>query len=342
MSRSIVWLKPPEPHKAQGKTLLQALQPPPPLHFPESHPRLLDEQLCIQDDGAGLNRLLSINEGLQGKKFEDFLVHDEKEMDRFRSFISRWDELETESAAPPCLRVSLQSSSGRLGVDIFHVVVPHNGCNGPCHLLAMKLDTECFAECYAVPEAEVFSNAGSPQPSTPTTPASFHRQQSPPSRTSDLSDSTALLQTPGLKEMMLLVDVRDQLGVLQVHLSYKDRQRKRGRSSRRSADGSHRSMPLLRSFVRPTDWGTVCQQVQGYASRHENSEQSLGRLWIRMLERPSTYMVAQQARLKPTGHAEGVQCWLHLKDLRQTQQVQRAPSELEDIGEAGQAESESS
>jgi len=295
---------------------------------------LLDGQLRVLDDGAGLKRLLSTSESLQGKNFQEFLAHDEDEMSRFSDFISNCDGSTDESRAPPCLRVSMQPKScGRLGVDLFHVAVPQlYDCDGVCHLLAMKLD----ADCLAVPDAKEISPSLSQIISHPL------NIQRPRSRAgfSDCS-AAALLQSPGLKEIMLLINAKDH-AVTQVHLSYKRSRSKRGRPS---------LAPSLRDFVRPTDWGTVSQRVQNYAYRDSICrEDSLERVWFRMFDRPSAYMLAQSARLKPFAIQEDrqdcSQFWLHLKDFRRKQQPeQRAPSELADIGEGipgdGESETES-
>ena len=302
---------------------------------------LLDGQLRIQDAGAGLNRILSASGNLQGQDFEKFLVHSGDEKDRFRNFISTQRESRMET--PPCLRVSLlQNAGGRLGADLFHVVVPHlNGCEGVYHLLAMKLDPES----YAVPEAEEppltppLPPIASPQYGSPQLNLlNLRRPASRASGRSERSEGSLLRSSPHLKEIMLLVDLKDQQEVLQVHLSYQDRKRKRGR--RDSPSSSQGSMPVLRDFVRPTDWGTLRGKLERYGARGDSvSEESLGRMWIRMLDRPSSYMLARQARLKPfAASSEGSsQLWLHLKDFRPgpSAHEQRAPSELEDIGEAG-------
>ncbi|CAE7941348.1 unnamed protein product [Symbiodinium sp. KB8] len=292
---------------------------------------LLDGQLRILDEGAGLKRLLSTSESLRGKDFQEFLTHDEDEKSRFSDFISKCDGSTDESRAPPCLRVSMQPKScGRLGIDLFHVAVPQlYDCDGVCHLLAMKLD----ADCLAVPDAKDISPCLSQIISQPL------NIQRPSSRAgfSDCS-GPVLLQSPGLKEIMLLINAKDH-AVTQVHLSYKRSRSKRGRSA---------LAPSLRDFVRPTDWGTVSQRVLDYARRESIcAEESLERVYFRTLDRPSAYMLAQSARLKPYAiQPAGQDCsqfWLHLKDFRRKQQPeQRAPSELADIGEgfSGDGESE--
>ena len=304
---------------------------------------LLDEQLRIHDAGAGLDRLLSTSGNWEGRDFEDILVQDANEKTRFHSFIST--ETHLGPGAPPCLRVSLQPH-GRLGVDLFHAAVPHlHGCEGAYHLLAMKLDAECFME----PEARE-SPAILPMPEIRRLRSHQpHHRSSRASRSacSDCSMGSLLQSSPNLKEMMLLVDAKDQHEVLQVHLSYMDRKHNKRRSSDDSPKSSRQAVPTLRALVRPTDWGTVCRQVEKYTARRDpGAEKSLGQVWVRMFDRPSTYMLARQARLKPltgvAGHCEqdSNQLWLHLKDFRHERPEQRSPSELEDIGEACAAESE--
>ena len=294
---------------------------------------LLDENMRIQDGGTGLNRLLETSGSLEGREFEEVLVQDADEKDRFHNFISTGEPV--VSGAPPCLRVSLRPS-GRLGVDLFHVAVPHlYGCKGAYHLLAMKLD----AEYCAMPEAPACV------PEIPT--FQYHKpfsSRAPGSRRSDRSGGSLLHTTPHLKEIMLLVDASNRHAVQQVHLSYQDRKRGASRSERDSPKSSRECMPALRDFIRPTEWGTVQRKVQKYVARCDNSsEVSLGHIWIKMFDRASTYILARRTKLKPRASGDGSgfgQLWLHLKDFTSEPAEQGIPSELEYIGEAGACESD--
>ena len=109
---------------------------------------LLDDGLRIQEGSHGLKRILSNCESFDKKLFQDLLSPNAEELERFAEFISE-TTLAGQSVAP-CLRLSMQSPGGRLGVDAYHVALPHlYGSEGMYHLLALKRDVEERA----IPEA---------------------------------------------------------------------------------------------------------------------------------------------------------------------------------------------
>ncbi|CAE7193223.1 klhl36 [Symbiodinium sp. CCMP2592] len=107
---------------------------------------LLDGGFRIQEGTSCLNRLLCSSECLDKTIFQDLLVQDSDELERFRKFISQPPKVDNSAAQLPaqCLRLSLQcAASQRVGVDAYHVALQHLfGCEGSYHLLAFKLDVE--------------------------------------------------------------------------------------------------------------------------------------------------------------------------------------------------------
>ena len=99
---------------------------------------LLDQQFKI----VGSSRLERFVDSCQpGISFADLL--DNEDWQKFLDFITASTG---ESSLPPCMRVTLKSKHGEVGVDLFHVVLPKLYGKGNHHLLAIKEDPEsrCF------------------------------------------------------------------------------------------------------------------------------------------------------------------------------------------------------
>ncbi|CAE7022044.1 unnamed protein product [Symbiodinium natans] len=279
--------------------------------------------------GTGLDRiLLSGKKTWEGSFFQDLLAPDIEEKERFLKFMSRQD-VDLQSATrmggtPPCLRVSLASSrQQRVGVDIFHVLVPDlYGCANAFHLLAVKVD----AESTTVPEA---APARFSMPTRHAFLPAARPSSLPSSRRSVASDEPSWLRSPEhLHELVLVVDPQWQ-ELLQVHMQYKERQ---------AGSGLRAMRPTLQQLVRPTDWPTVSSNLRHYvlqARQGDLNATRLGTLWIRTLNDSSKYMQATQTTMSfkdGEGRGPSGQVWLHLRGFQHLK-TPPAPSDLDEVSE---------
>jgi len=152
----------------------------------------------------------------------------------------------------------LKGAGHRIGVDLFHVKMPHLFGGETHHLVALREDCDSRA---AAPEA--FAEAA--PDSTPALPQIEEKGTKTAGAGSSVArsdrsvpqvSSNSLIQIcPELQEMTLLVDASTPLlDVEQAHLSFV-----------RRGDEFDCSMPSLRRIVRPTDWGTVRSDLREFA-----------------------------------------------------------------------------
>ena len=244
---------------------------------------LLNGDLKIDGNGHCLNRLMSTHEDFSNKRFQELLLSDEEEQTRFTKFIS--SSAKVCDDAPQCLRVSLCSSSvARVGVDVYHVALPHfRGCKANYHLLALKEDPETKAIPDALPQSfdRFQAERESRQRQLGALAASRAR-----SAASAVSDGLCLFNLPQISEMILSLDSATQ-EIQQLHVNYT--------SDTLQTVG-------LRKLVRPTDWEKVRSSITKYvdhARRYTGcpSPKILHSLWVRRFDKPSKYMRAHKARL---------------------------------------------
>jgi len=226
---------------------------------------LLDSNLRVVGKAECLRRLLMTSD-VTNQSFEELLFEEEKP--RFLRFMSenlesgmptgKGTDADPPLSAPPCLRVSLKGARHRIGVDLFHVRMPHLFGGDTHHLIAIREDCDSRA---AAPEA--FSEAAPDStPAVPqieekgTTTAGAGSSVARSDRSVPQVSSNSLIQIcPELQEMTLLVDASTPLlDVEQAHLSFV-----------RRGDEFDCSMPSLRRIVRPTDWGTVRSDLREFA-----------------------------------------------------------------------------
>ncbi|CAE7235422.1 unnamed protein product [Symbiodinium natans] len=273
---------------------------------------LLNDRLKIEA-GTGLSRILLSEDEWEGATFQDLLSEDSEEQQRFQKFISKEDDdQQTAPATAPCLRVSFRTAQQqRVGVDLYHVQVPHlYGCADAYHLLALKIDPETI-----VPEAVP---AQIPSVTLGTMNSTGRR---PRSRASSMASSAVegsmVRGLPHLSELMLVVDAEQRHEVVQVHVQYKENQRQEaGREGNaREVD----ALPTLRQFVRPTEWQTVCSHVRQVVNggKSGNTEKfRLGKVWVRMMDDPRKYMQARESTLHFKDSGAAGQVWMHLRCFR--------------------------
>ena len=257
-----------------------------------------------------------------GQKFEQLLAAEEQ--DPFHSFMS--EPSHPDTAAPPCLRVSLTRGKVRVGVDLFHVKVPHLFGKAH-HLVAFREDSESRLQQEVEPGGVV--------PTLPldASPRRARSARSARSNSSCGSQATALLQIcKELQEMTLMIDANTQLlDVEQAHLSF----------LRESQDGDA-SMPSLRRLVQPTDWGSVRDELTEFAQRQ--SELPVGdrevlktKLRLRDAKRCVQARRVEVSAFSPPGvNANGeapLKLHMHLSRLKPVKQAQRHQSSLPNLFE---------
>ena len=283
---------------------------------------LLDGNWKVQGSNC-LNRLLSTQDKLRGKDFQDLLMPEEDEQRRFKDFMasSTGHEQGLLDLAPACMRVSLvDSHQARIGVDVYHVALPHlYGSEEPYHLLAIKEDMEQLPE--ATPLTRLHHMPSSTHSTSRRKTSSKPARSVRSARSSQSEGGGSLLQSlPLLAGMVLLLDTAsEQQDIRQVHLKYK----------------RHSEMPSLRKFTRPTDFETLRRLLCSYDRELKDPSsrpRHLPPVWIRMLEEQSRYMLARQATLSTTGQGKHRKLWLSLSDFRSNKQ-EPAPSELPEISE---------
>mmetsp|Transcript_19978 Transcript_19978/g.46879 ORF Transcript_19978/g.46879 Transcript_19978/m.46879 type:complete len:548 (-) Transcript_19978:82-1725(-) len=290
---------------------------------------LLNDELKIEAS-TGLSRILLSGNVWEGAAFGDLLSRDREEQLRFQAFMSRGvhDSQPTSPATAPCLRVSFcTAQQQRVGVDLYHVQVPHlYGCEGAYHLLALKMDLESPALPEAVP-AQI--------PSVAVRTSTSHGLQSrASSRASSATEGSLLPGLPHLKELMLVVDPQQSHELLQVHMQYQEGGRRQDSTPEVS----------LRQFVRPTEWQTISSQVRQFASRARSGntqKDDLGKVWVRMIDNPGKYMRACDAKMSFKDRGTGGHVWIHLRKFRSCgERSVGRPSELGDVEEHTEESSE--
>ncbi len=217
---------------------------------------LLNSKLCIV--GGCLKTLLMTSEEFSSQSFEELLV--EEERPTFRHFMLDSAKEAPTGSAPTCVRVSLKRAGHRIGVDLFHVKMPHLLGEETFHLIALREDFDSKAAL------EVFNEAN--ENANPILEID-EKSKRPPSCRSDNSvppvTANSMIQLcQELQEMTLLVDANTPLlDVDQAHLSFL-----------RQSDEADSSMLSLRRLVRPTDWGTVSKQLREFAMLADSEGQS--------------------------------------------------------------------
>ena len=255
---------------------------------------LLNDDLRIEGKFQCLNHLMSTQDDLTNKRFQDLLVSDHEEQARFTEFIS--SSVARSDDTPPCLRVSLNScSTQRVGVDVYHVALPHfRGSSEVYHLLALKEDAD--VQTKPPPDAMVESFPDQLLPTASGSSALLRlRRQVPPGARSVASDGSVgclFTTVPHLAEMILLLDPTSlEHDIKQVHLNYKDISQDEG------GDGPS---PSLKGLIRPMDWEKIHAKVTRYidsARRQLPEPKTLRSMWIRRLDKPSKYMKAKKVNL---------------------------------------------
>jgi len=277
---------------------------------------LLDSDFKISGKADCLKTILMTGHDFSGQDFEKLLVEEERE--RFRTFMKEPLAIST----PSCLRVSLKRGRIRVGVDLFHVKVPHLFGKAIHHLVALREDAESrlrqeATDAYVGGIPSVLAESGSPK-------SRSKRSKSAISASS--AQACAMLQLSNeLQEMTLLIDAATpMLDVAQAHLSF----------TRKSSDADS-SMPSLRKIVLPTDWGSVRDQLVNFGERQ--SEIAVGeREVLKTRVRLQDGKMCVQARkvevsvFSPTANGVplGLRLHMHLSRFKPMQPGQRHQSSL--------------
>ena len=261
---------------------------------------LLNEGFNIVGDNTRLRRVPATPTDLQGVNFTDLLDQEEKE--QFENFVKMScsasqipEEREESCSIPPCLRVSLPSAYSRVGVDIFHVLVPRFlDAAGPLHLLAFTEDPDTRqqpeATLGAIPEAlSLYSEKDNDCMST------VAESQSPCSKHSLTSSMLCRVHpVPELRELTMLVDAStDQQDVLQAHAKFK--------RDKNLPNDIHSCMPCLQTLLRPSDWLSVRMRVAKFA--HEQGQDGspdtheLPSVMLRRLDDQNKFLAADTVHL---------------------------------------------
>ncbi|CAE7400346.1 unnamed protein product [Symbiodinium sp. CCMP2592] len=266
---------------------------------------LLDDSFHIVGDNTRLRRVLATPTDLQGVKFTDLL--DEEGKTRFKKFVrescstnqspEEREEQDKGCSIPPCLRVSLPSAYSRVGVDIFHVLVPRFlDAAGPLHLLAFTEDPDTRlqpeATLGAIPEALcMYSEDDNDRLSTAAESEGGCSKQS-------LSSSMLcrVYPVPELRELTMLVDAStDQQDVLQVHAKFK--------RDKNLPNDIHSCMPCLQTMLRPSDWLSIRMPVAKFAYEQcqtgSPETHELPSVMLRRLDDQSKFLAAKTVNLAP-------------------------------------------
>jgi len=211
---------------------------------------LLNSKLCIV--GGCLKTLLMTSEEFSGRSFEELLV--EEERPTFRHFMLDSAKEAPSGSAPTCVRVSLKRAGHRIGVDLFHVKMPHllgEETGETFHLIALREDCDSTAALEVFNEANEDANPILEMDEKSKRPSSCRSDNSVP----PVPANSMIQLCQELQEMTLLVDANTPLlDVDQAHFSFL-----------RQSDEADSSMLSLRRLVRPTDWGTVSKQLREFA-----------------------------------------------------------------------------
>ena len=259
---------------------------------------LLDQNFQIEGKAECLKSLLS-SDDFSGMNFEQLLVEDERP--QFRRFMLGHSLEATGDMAPPCLRVSLKRANVRVGVDMFHVKMPHT-FGEACHLVALREDCETRSPPEVTEEAETNDDAFRMlRKSDATSPPS----ESSISRASQVSANSILQICRNLSEMTLLVDPQSPLlDVEQAHLSF--------------VHCKNEAMPSLRRLIQPTDWGAAHQKLLDFASGASSTGEVLQTKW-RLQDDAKRSMAAHYlAATKTNVHYKSIAVRASCTTLKQT------------------------
>ncbi|CAK9032955.1 Uncharacterized protein SCF082_LOCUS20283 [Durusdinium trenchii] len=264
----------------------------------------------------------------EAKAFNDFCAasgHDDR---KFLDFIASSSQQE-DSQVPPCVRLSLETLHGSVGVDLFHVKVP--GAPGEeMHLLALKEDPESRSHPDASPTAPVARNSRS-------SAGGFTSSAGAASSASSWNEVVDAVEA--LEEVTLLLNNGHRAqSIEEAHLRFASAgPRARGARGPRGAEGTRKGhemeMPSLKRLTRATDWPNLLKILQGYVDHLRSGEEgqlSMGPLFLKLPGNRS-YVRANHAvlsspdtpRLHQFPPERPVRLWLHLSNLDQ-QHVTRA------------------
>ncbi|CAE7866675.1 unnamed protein product [Symbiodinium microadriaticum] len=286
---------------------------------------LLDDSFNFVGDNTRLRRVLATPTDLQGVKFTDLL--DQEGRTQFEKFVrmpcnasqnpEEREEQDKTCSIPPCLRISLPSSYSRVGVDIFHVLVPRFlDAAGPLHLLAITEDPDTRlqpdATLGAIPEAlSMYSEEDNDCMSTVAESEAACSKHS-------LSSSMLcrVHPVPELRELTMLVDAStDQQDVLQVHAKFK--------RDKNLPNDIHSCMPCLQTMLRPSDWLSIRMRVAKFA--HEQCQvgspdtHELPSVMLRRLDDQNKFLAANTVNLAPCRGQESSKksslVWVYVRDF---------------------------
>mmetsp|Transcript_934 Transcript_934/g.2190 ORF Transcript_934/g.2190 Transcript_934/m.2190 type:complete len:555 (+) Transcript_934:61-1725(+) len=286
---------------------------------------LLDDGFNFVGDNTRLRRVLATPTDLQGVKFTDLL--DQEGRTQFEKFVRKScyasqnpaerEEQEKSCSIPPCLRISLPSAYSRVGVDIFHVLVPRFlDAAGPLHLLAFTEDPDTRlqpdATLGAIPEAlSMYSEDDNDGTSTVAESEGGYSKQS-------LSSSMLcrVHPVPELRELTMLVDASmDQQDVRQVHAKSK--------RDKNLPNDIHSCMPCLQTMLRPSDWLGIRMRVAKFA--HEQCQvgspdtHELPSVMLRRLDDQNKFLAANTVNLAPCRGQESSKksslVWVYVRDF---------------------------
>ncbi|CAE7866671.1 unnamed protein product [Symbiodinium microadriaticum] len=299
---------------------------------------LLDDSFHIVGDNTRLRRVLATPTDLQGVKFTDLL--DQEGRAQFEKFVrmpcnasrnpEEREEQDKTCSIPPCLRVSLPSAYSRVGVDIFHVLVPRFlDAAGPLHLLAITEDPDTRlqpdATLGAIPEALcMYSDEDNDTVSTVA-------EQEAASSKSSLSSSMLcrVHPVPELRELTMLVDAStDQQDVMQVHAKFK--------RDKNLPNDIHSCMPCLQTMLRPSDWLSIRLHVAKFA--HEQCQvgspdtHELPPVMLRRLDDQNQFLAANTVNLAPCRGQEPSKksslVWVYVRDFVNDEAKSQVPQVL--------------
>ena len=291
---------------------------------------LLDDSFNFVGDNTRLRRVLATPTDLQGVKFTDLL--DQEGRTQFEKFVrmscnagknpEEREEQEKNCSIPPCLRISLPSAYSRVGVDIFHVLVPRFlDAAGPLHLLAITEDPDTRlqpdATLGAIPEAlSMYSEDNDCNDCNDYMSTVAESEAACSKRSLNSSMLCRVHPVPELRELTMLVDAStDQQDVLQVHAKFK--------RDKNLPNDIHSCMPCLQTMLRPSDWLGIRMRVAKFA--HEQCQvgspdtHELPSVMLRRLDDQNKFLAANTVNLAPCRGQESSKksslVWVYVRDF---------------------------
>ena len=227
------------------------------------------------------------------------------------------EEQEKGCSIPPCLRVSLPSAYSRVGVDIFHVLLPRFlDAAGPLHLLAFTEDPDTRLQ----PEATLgaIPEALSMYPEDDNDCMSTVAESEAACSKHSLSSSMLcrVHPVPELREVTLLVDAStDQQDVLQVHAKFK--------RDKNLPNHIHSCMPCLQTMLRPSDWLSIRMHVAKFAYEQcqagSPETHELPSVMLRRLDDQNKFLAENAVNLAPCRGQESSKksslVWIYVRDF---------------------------